>query len=658
MWRLRKKDKIKNPFIIRQGEDEYGHLKDGYRLDWTEQVFLPASSDKATVGQNFNFNYLPKIIFVLALFMAIILARVAWLQIIKGDYYYNLAEGNRIRIARIEANRGIIYDSSNRPLVRNVANFLLYFVPADLPENEQEKRSIIERLSQILGTLSPADIENILTAVKPKSLESYQPLFVTDNIEYNKAMLLYLESDKMPGVYLSNKTKREYNLSSLSLSHILGYTSKINQAELDKYDSEYLPIDYIGKTGIENFWENELKGQSGKKQIEVDALGKEKKIINQLAGADGHNLVLSIDIDLQKKLEETIISALKKLKLNKACAIALDPNNGEILALVSLPSYNNNLFARGITNDEYQALVSHPDQPLFNRCTSGEYPSGSTIKPVLAAAALEEGIINENTSFISTGGLRIGEWFFPDWKVGGHGVTNVRKAIAESVNTFFYYIGGGYGDFVGLGIDRMVRYEKIFGLGKQTGIDIIGEAKGFLPTKDWKETIKGERWYVGDTYHAAIGQGDITVTPLQVANYTAVFANGGLLYRPHFIRQVLSSDDKIIRQVDHKPIKSNVVSSENIKIVREGMRQAVAAGSARSLASAPVAVAGKTGTAQWSSNKPNHAWFTGFAPYDKPQIVITILIEQGGEGSSVAVPIAREVLEWYFSNKVPLIKGD
>ncbi len=658
MWRLRKKDKIKNPFIIRQGEDEYGHLKDSYRLDWTEQVFLPASSDKATVGQNFNFNYLPKIIFVLALFMAIILARVAWLQIIKGDYYYNLAEGNRIRIARIEANRGIIYDSSNRPLVRNVANFLLYFVPADLPENEQEKRSIIERLSQILGTLSPADIENILTAVKPKSLESYQPLFVTDNIEYNKAMLLYLESDKMPGVYLSNKTKREYNLSSLSLSHILGYTSKINQAELDKYGSEYLPIDYIGKTGIENFWENELKGQSGKKQIEVDALGKEKKIINQLAGADGHNLVLSIDIDLQKKLEETITNALKKSKLNKACAIALDPNNGEILALVSLPSYNNNLFARGITNDEYQALVSHPDQPLFNRCTSGEYPSGSTIKPVLAAAALEEGIINENTSFISTGGLRIGEWFFPDWKVGGHGVTNVRKAIAESVNTFFYYIGGGYGDFVGLGIDRMVRYEKIFGLGKQTGIDIIGEAKGFLPTKDWKETIKGERWYVGDTYHAAIGQGDITVTPLQVANYTAVFANGGLLYRPHFIRQVLSSDDKIIRQVDHKPIKSNVVSSENIKIVREGMRQTVAAGSARSLASAPVAVAGKTGTAQWSSNKPNHAWFTGFAPYDKPQIVITILIEQGGEGSSVAVPIAREVLEWYFSNKVPLIKGD
>ena len=654
---FKKIKKNNDPFTIREGE--YSNLeKSSYRLKWTEDSFMPEAESKQTIGRSFSISRVYIIGLILSLFILLILGRTAWLQIVKGDYYYTMAEGNRIRIERLEAKRGVIYDRSGNSLVRNTANFLLYIVPIDLPEDEVELGNIINRISGILGDKSPEEIKNILGNIKPGSLEAYQPLFIADNIEYEKAMLLYLESSDWPGVVLSNKTRREYYLPGLSLAHILGYIGKINEDELKTADSDYLPIDYIGKTGIENFWENELKGQSGKKQIEVDALGKEKKIINQLAGADGHNLVLSIDIDLQKKLEETITNALKKSKLNKACAIALDPNNGEILALVSLPSYNNNLFARGITNDEYQALVSHPDQPLFNRCTSGEYPSGSTIKPVLAAAALEEGIINENTSFISTGGLRVGEWFFPDWKVGGHGVTNVRKAIAESVNTFFYYIGGGYGDFVGLGIDRMVRYEKIFGLGKQTGIDIIGEAKGFLPTKDWKETIKGERWYVGDTYHAAIGQGDITVTPLQVANYTAVFANGGLLYRPHFIRQVLSSDDKIIRQVDHKPIKSNVVSSENIKIVREGMRQAVAAGSARSLASAPVAVAGKTGTAQWSSNKPNHAWFTGFAPYDKPQIVITILIEQGGEGSSVAVPIAREVLEWYFSNKVPLIKGD
>ena len=641
----------KDPFVIQEGGNKYNYLKNGYRLDWTQQVFLPIGSEKETIGRNFNFSNLPKISFVLMFFLLIILFRVAWLQIINGKYYYDLAEGNRIRIERIEPKRGVIYDKENNPIVRNTANFLLYFIPADLPKNEQEKENITKRVSQILGILSPIDIKNTLDKIKIGSLESYQPLFIIDNIEYEKAMLLYLESDKMPGVYLTNKTRREYNLSSLSLSHILGYTGKISENELAKAGSDYSLIDYIGKTGIENFWENELKGMYGKKQIEVDALGKEKKIINQIIGKDGHNLVLSLDINLQKKLEESIINELKKLKLTKACAIAMNPNNGEILAMVSLPSYNNNAFAKGISQKEYEEIINHPDHPLFNRCISGEYPPGSTIKPIMVVAGLEEKIINENTSFLSKGGLRVGEWFFPDWKAGGHGTTNARKAIAESINTFFYYLGGGFDNFVGLGVDRIVKYCKLFGLGKQTGIDLINESRGFLPSKEWKEAVKGERWYIGDTYHLSIGQGDISVTPLQVANYTAVFANNGSLYRPHFVNQILAGDDKIISQVDNKPVKSNFISKENLTIVREGMRQTVLAGSARSLQSAPVAVAGKTGTAQWANNKPAHAWFTGFAPYDNPQIVITILIEQGGEGSSVAVPIANDVLSWYFSQK-------
>jgi len=321
------------------------------------------------------------------------------------------------------------------------------------------------------------------------------------------------------------------------------------------------------------------------------------------------------------------------------------------LALVSLPSFSNNDFARGLTQEQYQAIANHPDQPLFNRCLSGEYPSGSTIKPVVAAAALEEGIINENTTVSSIGGLRIGQWFFPDWKAGGHGLTSVRKALAESVNTFFYYLGGGYGDFNGLGLERLVEYEKIFGLGAQSGIDLPGEASGFLPSKEWKEKIKGEPWYIGDTYHLAIGQGDLLVTPLQVAGYTAVFANGGALYRPRLVKQILNSLDQPIGEADGKPIKSNLLSAKNIEIVRQGLRAAVTAGSAQGLASAVVPVAGKTGTAQWSTSKPAHAWFTGFAPYDKPEIVITVLIEQGGEGSAAAVPVAREVLDWWFRNK-------
>jgi len=642
---FRRQFKRAQPFTIKQGEFKLGKLNRGLADDW----LVETTSTKETIGKNFDINKVFKISLILLLFLAVIIGRAAWLQIVKGSYYYDLAEGNRIRVERIEAKRGVIYDRNGRPLVRNSANFLLYFVPADLPKDSFERQAIIKRVSENLINIEPEDIINLLSAVKPGSLESYQPLFIADNIDYDKAMTIYLESANMPGVFITNKTRREYNLYSLSLSHILGYTGKINDKELVKFGSEYLPIDYIGKSGVENFWENEMKGTNGKKQIEVDALGKEKKIINQEPGEDGHNLVLSIDVELQKKLEEAIISELEKLHLNKACAIALDPNNGEILAMVSFPSYNNNDFAHGLTQAEYDKIANQPDRPLFNRCISGEYPSGSVIKPVIAAAALEENIINENTSFLSAGGLRIGQWFFPDWKAGGHGLTNVRKALAESINTFFYYIGGGYENFQGLGLERMVKYEKLFGLDTQAGIDMPGEASGFLPTEEWKKQTKGEVWYIGDTYHLSIGQGDILVTPLQVADYTAIFANGGTLYRPHIIRQVLNSQDKLIGEVDNKPIKTNIISSKNINIVRQGMRQAVTAGSASSLQSVPVAVAGKTGTAQWSSVKPTHAWFTGFAPYDKPEIVITILIEQGGEGSYLAVPIANEVLTWYFN---------
>ncbi|MFA6306325.1 MAG: penicillin-binding protein 2 [Patescibacteria group bacterium] len=644
---FRRQYKKSHPFTIKEGDVKLGKLNRGSAEDWLEQT----SSTEETIGKNFNINKIFKINLALLFFIGVILSRAAWLQVVKGSYYYELAEGNRIRVERLEAKRGVIYDRAYRPLVRNSANFLLYFVPADLPKDGLARQAIIQRVSENLADLQPEDILNLLSGIKPGSLESYQPLFIADNIDYDKAMALYLESDKMPGVVITNKTRREYNLYSLSLSHILGYTGKINDKELAKFGSEYLPIDYIGKSGIENFWENEMKGANGKKQIEVDALGKEKKIINQEAGEDGHNLVLSIDITLQKKLEEAVIAALQKVHLNKACAIALDPNNGEILAMVSFPSYNNNDFARGLTQAEYDKIANHPDKPFINRCISGEYPSGSVIKPVIAAAALEENIINENTSFLSTGGIRIGQWFFPDWKAGGHGTTNVKRALAESINTFFYYIGGGYQDFKGLGLERMVKYEKLFGLDAQTGVDLPGEAGGFLPTAEWKKETKGEVWYIGDTYHLSIGQGDTLVTPLQVADYTAVFANGGSLYRPHLIKQVLNSQDQLIGEVDNKPIKANIVSSKNINIIREGMRQTVTAGSARSLQSVPVAVAGKTGTAQWSSTKPTHAWFTGFAPYDKPEIVITILIEQGGEGSSVAVPIANEVLTWYFNQK-------
>ncbi|MCK4540329.1 penicillin-binding protein 2 [Candidatus Parcubacteria bacterium] len=660
-----KKNKTINPFTIQSGRFKDGQINKFNKSSWFEDVFIFDKKEREMVGNSFNPGKL-KILSAFFIFLLLfLLGKSAWLQIVKGDYYYSVAEGNRVRIERIEPKRGVIYDRFGRPLVRNRANFMLYFIPADISKDEKERNLIFNKLGLILEDLSASDLSAKYNSVSQKSLdpqkslEAYQPLFVVDNIGYEKAMKLYLLSDFWPGIVLSNRTNRDYLVYGLeneseqadyflSMSHIMGYTGKINKTELEQFGEEYLAIDYIGKMGIEYFWENELKGKSGRKQIEVDALGKQKKIIGIVEPEDGNNLVLSLDVMAQIKLEEILNKHLKELNLAKASAIVMDPENGEILSMVSLPAYNNNAFARGISHEEYNVLVNHPYNPLFNRSISGEYPSGSTIKPLISAAALEEGIISEHTSFLSVGGLRIGEWFFPDWLAGGHGRTNVRKAIAQSVNTFFYYIGGGYEDFRGLGVDRIVEYGRLFGLGAQMGIDLAGESSGFLPTREWKENYKNEPWYIGDTYHLAIGQGDLLVTPLQVAVFTSVFANSGKLYRPHFIKEILSSDDKVIRISENEPVRKDFIDPYNIHVVRQGMRQTVTSGSARSMQTVPVEVAGKTGTAQWSSKHETHAWFTGFAPYDNPELVITVLIEQGGEGSSVAVPIAKEFLQWYF----------
>lgn len=679
------RDKKLDPFSIKEGHFKYGQLKDSfYYSDWTEQSFLSDTGHKEIVSRTFDFNKLKYFSLAIFLVLIVIIIRSVWLQVIKGDYYQLLAEGNRLRAEVIEPKRGIIYAQDSRPLVRNKANFVLYLRPVDLPKNELARDELIRKISSILDegvlpnenkatlplketealtltTDNPSfyKIKESLATIKIGSLESYQPLFIADNIEYERAMLLAIELPGWPGVFLSNKIRREYLLPAAtssfaileesSLAHILGYTGKINDRELKDLGEDYSLIDYIGKAGLEYSWEKDLKGKAGSKNIEVDALGRQKKIINEVPAFDGANLFLSLDLDLQIKAEEVAKNYLANAGLHRASIIIMNPNNGEILALVSLPAYNNNLFAKGISQEDYDKFLNDKDQPLFNRSISGEFPSGSTIKPIFAAGALQEKVITENTSFVSSGGLSIGEWFFPDWKAGGHGVTNVRKAIAESVNTFFYYIGGGYKDFKGLGLSGLVKYSRLFGLGELTGIDLHGEKKGFVPTQTWKEETKHEPWYIGDTYHFAIGQGDVIVTPLQVANYTAAIANGGTLYQPHLVSKVLNTNNQTTKDVLPQIIRSNFIDPENLQIVREGMRQTITAGSARSLSIIPVAVAGKTGTAQWSTKKSPHAWFIGFAPYENPQIAITVLVEEGVEGSTMAAPIARDILNWYFT---------
>lgn len=675
-----------SPFSIQEGRFRFGQLKDSvYYSDWTEESFLSDNSHKGMVTRSFNFAKLKYLVLIAVLALSVLIGRTAWLQVVKGQHYYLLSEDNRLRAEIIEPKRGIVYDRNLLPLVRNKANFVLYLRPIELPKAELERDALLREISTILergqannsssetteGHISldgreldlVADgasfyeIKELLSSVKIGSLQSYQPLFIKDGIDYETAMLINLKLADWPGVFLTNKIRREYLVAgasdteiatTTSLSHIIGYTGKISEKELADLRSGYSLIDYVGKIGLEYSWEKELRGLTGRKNIEVDALGRQKKVVSETPAQDGYNLQLSLDLKLQQEIERILQEKISGDDPKRASVIVMDPRTGAVRALVSWPAYDNNMFARGIKQGEYDELINNLNRPLFNRAISGEFPSGSTIKPIFAAGALQEGIITDKTTFLSNGGLRIGQWFFPDWRAGGHGLTDVRRAIAFSVNTFFYYIGGGFGDFRGMGLDGLVKYSRLFGLGEKSGIDISGEVAGFVPTRAWKEQAKNEPWYIGDTYHFAIGQGDVLATPLQVVNFTATIANGGTLYRPHLVDKIMDSNNQLVRAVSPEIIREDFISPSNIEIVREGMRQTVTIGSGRYLDSLSVTVAGKTGTAQWSSQKDTHAWFVGFAPYDNPEVAITILVEEGGEGSAISTRIAYDILNWYF----------
>lgn len=579
---------------------------------------------------------------IIFLIIGVLLTKSFFLQIVSGNKYYALAENNRIKVDYNKAHRGVFFDRNGKVLVNNLFGFTISLLPADLPKDVAKKEAELRELSNIIGM----PYEEIAARLVGSEKRFFQPILLRAGIPYDQAMIIKIRAEEFLGVELSVDAWRLYP-NSESMSHLLGYIGKIDSDEYQKLSADYLLDDNIGKAALEQQYETYLKGVNGETRVEVDALGRRKKIISQSQPVAGSNIVLSIDIDLQEKLYAIF---KEKIPTGRGAAIVTDCSNAEILALVDYPSYDNNLFTGGISQIEYKKLLDDERKPLFGRAIFGEYPSGSTVKIVMSSGALQEGVITKNTTVNSTGGLHVGQWTFPDWKAGGHGVTNVTKAIAMSVNTFFYYIGGGYGDFKGLGIDKIVKYYKMFGLGEKTGIDLPGERKGFVPTPEWKKTVRNDIWYIGDTYHVAIGQGDLLVTPLQVNNYTVAVANGGHLLTPHLAIGSVAADGT--KQLYNYPeIRDVSVSPENLKIVREGMRETVTVGSAQSLKNLPVAVAGKTGTAQWSETKNNHAWFTAFAPYENPNFCITVLVEEGGEGSSIAVPIAREALQWWFNGK-------
>jgi len=635
-----------DPFSVY--DSNYGKKRLDHKIDWEES--LGNAKDPEDYYEAHNKPSSP-VLFIAAL--VLIFAGMAFklvnLQLVHHGQYVKLADSNHIRVQEILAPRGMIYDSQGQSLVQNVPSFELVVTPLDLPKPYDQE---LTNLSKFVSF----DVQGLSSELAAKDPESFQPITVVPNLDHETAVLFESRQNDFPGFSIENNPIRQYTDSQI-FSDILGYTGKINDSELAAYPNQnYLSNDYIGKTGVESNYERYLRGIAGQKQVQVDARGNAQSVLGEIAAQPGENLVLNIDAGLQTELYNDLV---KRNNNKKAAAVAIDPRTGAVLALVSVPGYDNNLFAKGISKDDYSKLLSNPQNPLINRAISGIYPPGSTIKPVIASAALQEGVVTPEQKIVDNGDLVVGNFHFRGWKPGGLGPMDIRSAIAMSSDIYFYTVGGGQTNLgiAGLGPQRLDKYDYLFGMGQKLGIDLPGENPGIIGGPDERAARQTNPalagWYLGDTYHISIGQGDMAVTPLQDAEWISAIANGGTLYRPFVVNKVTDSSGKVIMQNKPQIIRSNFIDPKNIEIVREGMRQTVTAGTAKSLQSLPIPAAGKTGTAQFDDANPGaaHAWFSAFAPYDNPQIAITVMIEAGGEGSTAATPVVKDALMWWAQNR-------
>lgn len=653
-----------------------------------------------------------------------IAAKLWQLQIVSSQDFQQRADRNRFRLVPIDAPRGIIYDRAGRMLVRNVPSFVVSVIPSALPpEGSEEREAVIRRVSEMLDiplTPAPAPIDDPTptpgtdeeeaaetAAIEEEATEEavagpvaakktieeiieerttgdlavspHQPLRIASNVDRDVAFILDEERLHLPGVVVEAQPVRQY-LDGPLMAHILGYMGRIPEERAARYlqDTTFLyePDDVVGLTGIEATQERLLRGQKGQKHVEVDAYEREVAVISQQAPLQGYNLKLTIDVELQRVTEQVLWEWMQKANSPVGVAIVMDPRDGAILAMVSLPNFDNNLFSGGISYEDYARLSSDKYRPLVNHAVSGQYPPGSTFKLVPATGALEEGVITEATRFSCGGVLYLPNKFAPAdtslaqpfycWRSGGHGSLNIVGGIANSCNIFFYQVTGGIGNFPGLGITALGEWALRYGYGAESGIDLTGEVAGLIPSDKWKRHTYGESWLTGDTYNAAIGQGFVLATPLQVLNTTATIANRGTVLRPQLVYQVLDDEGNVVRQLEPEPIRELGASQHTLDLVRRGMLDAVDRGTAP-LARVPgISVAGKTGTAEYAEfdengqlitdshgNLPKHAWFTAFAPFDDPEIAVVVFQYGGDEGSRVSAPVSAAIMRHYFGIPEP-----
>lgn len=572
------------------------------------------------------------VILVFVVFM-ITLGRLVSLQVISGSKYLSASFTNQLRIEVTRAARGVIYDRNNKILASSIPGFRLGIDTSNLSDSDVEKS--VEVLSKLLKE-DKADIEKII------SERSVSPTVNIADIDHDLAINIESRSNEIPGVFVEVNPIRFYQDPKV-FAHLLGYTGEVTKEELetDKYRN-FKPGDRIGKVGVEELYESLLHGSDGQDLVSVEASGKKTKLFGVVPPKNGENLTLSIDYGLQKVLYEELEKTMKDLSSTGAAAVAIDPRTGELLALVSLPSFDNNLFAQGIKQKEYTRLISSKDNPLLNRGVSSAYPPASTFKIVNATAGLSEKVIEPDTKLEAPSAIDLGGGaVFKDWK--DHGVINVMRALAESSDTFFYKVGGGHGSQLGLGPERLAKWARLFGFGRPTGIGLKNEVSGLVPDPQWKKDTLGEDWYLGNTYNFSIGQGDMLTTPIQLANATASVAGGGKLFSPTLIK---GAKAEIIRE--------GFVSSKVLQVVKEGMKEAtLAGGTAWPLRGFKVQTAAKTGTgeATGKETKP-YGWFTSFAPFDDPNIAISVVIENAGEGSNTAGPVVKKAYDYWFREQL------
>ncbi|HEX6726083.1 MAG TPA: penicillin-binding protein 2 [Nitrospira sp.] len=585
----------------------------------------------------------------LLLVVALLGLRLWHLQIREGPYYRDLSENNRTRLVLLEPARGLIYDRHGVLLANNVPSFSLYVTLEDVKDREV----LIQQLADLLA-LDPTLVRKKMTIKGSKLL----PRKIKDRMTLRDATLVESHRLDMPGVMIQVESQRNYP-GGVTAAHLLGYVGEISADQLEK--PEFIDLhqgSIVGQYGVEKSYDRHMRGMAGQKSVEVDAIGHEKKASVVERPQAGNDLYLTIDVRLQKVAEDL-------LGAEQGAIVALDPNSGDILAMASRPGFDPNVLSRELTAKQWVEIVQDEGRPLNNRASQGQYPPGSTFKIPMAVAALETKTMSPSSTVFCNGGYQFGKRLYHDWKASGHGYVDLHNALVHSCDVYFYTIGQR------MGIDVMAEFGKDFGLGKATGVELPSERSGIMPSTAWKQKAKNEQWLPGETISAAIGQGYVTVTPLQMASLVGTVANNGVSYRPRLVQAVMDRTSGNLQELPAVPRGTINAKPETFRVIKDALADVVTKGTATKAKSSMVTIGGKTGTAQVAAlrtgpeeNIPkkfrDHAWFVAFAPVESPKIAVVVLVEHMGHGGSAAAPLAKEVIETYMklTPQVPAVTSE